>query len=462
MKKLKLNIEDIFNINSAVIYNPDNFKPLSKVSIDSRTISRNSLFVAIKGSKFDGHEFVDTAIINGASAVLINKKKLKEFDRVNIPLITVNDTTEALGELANVWRKKLSAKVISITGSNGKTTTKEILAAIFSEKHKVVKTFANNNNHIGVPLAIFNADEKTEYLILEHGTNHFGEIKYTAAIAEPDYSLITNIGSSHLEYLKNFDGVLKEKYSLFEETVKNSGLVFVNSDDLRLKKITKMNKSKVTFGFKGKPDYKAKILNFGHDGCSEIEISASNKTMKFKIPLLGKANAQNVLAAVAIAHKLGVSKSAISEGLKKIAPPKGRLNSLRLNSNLLIDDTYNSNPESLKNALDIIGKIKGYKNKILVLGDMYELGNDSARLHKSLKSSFKLKSSDSVFAIGSKMKLLVVELVKQKINAQHFRTRKVLRDFLTIQQFSDSVILVKGSRGMKMEEFVEILMNKAK
>ncbi|MDP3442545.1 MAG: UDP-N-acetylmuramoyl-tripeptide--D-alanyl-D-alanine ligase, partial [Ignavibacteria bacterium] len=235
MGKLTITLEDIFNIPGAEIYNPDLFKPLSKIFIDSRKVEKNSIFVAIKGENFDGHNFVLEALKKGARAIVINKNRISKFRSIELPLITVPDTTIALGEIANIYRKKLDTKIVSITGSNGKTSTKDILAILLAEKFNVVKTEANNNNHIGVPLTILKADSNTDLLVIEHGTNHFGEIPYSSRIAEPDYSIITNIGDSHLEFLKDRDGVLKEKSALFTETIKNNGLVFINNDDEKLR-----------------------------------------------------------------------------------------------------------------------------------------------------------------------------------------------------------------------------------
>ena len=228
MKKVQLNIEDLFNIPTAVIYEPDKMKKINYVSIDSRKIKPDTLFIAIKGNHFDGHNFVKDAIKKGASAILINEKRLNHFDNVKVPVVTVKDTELALGEIAKVWRKKLNAKIIGITGSSGKTTVKDMLSEMLSYKYRVNKTEANNNNHIGVPLTILNTNETHQVLIAELGTNHFGEIPYTASILSPDYSLITNIGDSHLEFLKTKNGVWKEKSFLFEETIKNGGKVFLN------------------------------------------------------------------------------------------------------------------------------------------------------------------------------------------------------------------------------------------
>ncbi len=227
---MKITLEDIFGISTAVIYNPDLYKSVTSVSIDTRNIKTNSLFVAIKGKNFDGHNYINEAIKKGAAAIVVSNRKLASLDEINVPIISVKNTIFAYGELANIWRNKFGGKVISITGSNGKTTTKEMVSQILSSRYKVHKTTANNNNQIGVPLTILSTPKNTDFLILEHGTNHFGEIEYTARIAQPDYSLVTNIGSSHLEFLESKEKVLEEKISLFNHT-KENGFVFLNNDD---------------------------------------------------------------------------------------------------------------------------------------------------------------------------------------------------------------------------------------
>ncbi|MBP9582471.1 MAG: UDP-N-acetylmuramoyl-tripeptide--D-alanyl-D-alanine ligase, partial [Ignavibacterium sp.] len=305
MKKIHLNIEDIFNIPTAVIYNPDMFKSIYHVSINSRNIKKNSLFIAIKGERFDGHDFINEVVKRGASAIVINEKKFKKINDLEIPVITVKDTTLALGEIAKLWRAKLKTKIIGITGSAGKTTTKEILAALLSEKFKVNKTVANNNNHIGVPLTILSTNEKHQVLVAELGTNHFGEIPYSAVIASPDLALITNIGDSHLEYLKNRNGVFKEKSALFNETLKRTGKVFINNDDKILKEFGKTVKGKVTFALKEKADYKAIIKGYGKFAKPQIEIGNKKKSFAATLPLSGEKNVLNFTAAFAIASELG-------------------------------------------------------------------------------------------------------------------------------------------------------------
>lgn len=457
MGKIKITLEDLFNLTGSVIYNPDNYEPLSIVEIDSRKVNSPCLFFAIKGEKFDGHSFIDEAIKKGAKAVVINKNKLRKFNSLDIPFITVPDTIKAYGELANKWRNKLNAKVISITGSNGKTTTKEMTATLLEEKFSVVKSEANNNNHIGVPLTIFSADEKCEMLVLEHGTNHIGEIPYSAKIAQPDYALITNIGDSHIEFLKNREEVYKEKSALFDEANQKGGFIFINLDDPLIKKNKNKYTNVVTYGFNKKADVRGKILKYDDLGRVNMLIEHNNNSFDITLPVYGQSNANNFLAAVSIALKAGVSEEDIVNASKKLKPVHGRLEVKELNEIILIDDTYNASPASVNAAYDFLKKIKRYKKKIIILGDMFELGKQAPKFHRELANGIEQRKNLMVLTIGNLMKHLYKELKKKKIKAIHFETRESLKLYLQYEEIENSVILIKGSRGMKMEEFVNII-----
>lgn len=457
MGKIKITIEDLFNIPGAVIYNPDVFKSTASVVIDSRKIKKGSIFFAIKGEKFDGHDFVLTAINKGAGAIVINENKLRKFSSLKIPFIAVPDTTKAFGDLANVWRKKLSAIIISITGSNGKTTTKEMTTALLSEKFSVVKTEANNNNHIGVPLTIFSADEKCGALVLEQGTNHFGEIAYSAKISEPDFAVMTNIGDSHLEFLKNREGVYKEKSALLDVTENLGGKVLLNTDDPIVKKYSRNYSNKITFGFGGKVDVKGKIVGFTEDGRTKIEVSYKNKKLVAELPVYGESSAKNFLTTCAVAFQMGLSNKEILSGAKKLKAVHGRLEVKKFDKAFIIDDTYNASPASVESGYELVKKIKTFKNKIVVLGDIYELGKQAPKLHKDLSKLFKPDKNLFVLTVGNMMQNLHKELRKKKVRSIHFHLREALALYLQYEEIDNSAILVKGSRGMKMEEFVNIL-----
>jgi UDP-N-acetylmuramoyl-tripeptide--D-alanyl-D-alanine ligase len=460
LKKVHLNIKDLFEVPDSKIYEPDKLKRIDYVSIDSRKIRSNTLFIALKGNRFDGHNFVKDAVRNGAVAIMINKKKINQFDEIKVPIVTVTDTTIALGEIAKTWRKKLDAKIIGITGSSGKTTVKEMLAEILSEKYSVNKTEANNNNHIGVPLTILNTTENHQVLVAELGTNHFGEIPYTAKILSPDYSLITNIGDSHLEFLKTRNGVWREKSFLFEETINNGGKVFLNYDDPMIKAQHSRQGKQISFGFSGSTDVRSELKSYTDDGKPVIEVSYKKKYFDVTLPIYGEQSAKNFLAACTIALEMGLSIEQIKKSVKRLRASSGRLDVQNYKNFILIDDTYNANPDSTKAAIELVGKIKSFKRKILFLGDMLELGNNSIKLHVGLKDVIIKSGIDEVYTIGSMMKCLNEKLAQTNLNAKHFKSRKKFENFINETSIENSVILVKGSRGMKMEEFVSTIKRK--
>ena len=460
MKKVQLNIEDIFDVTGAVIYEPDKLKSISYVSIDSRKVKKNTLFIALKGERFDGHDFIKIAIENGAAAVLINERRLNRFNNVKVPIITVKDTKLALGDIARIWRKKLKTKIIGITGSSGKTTVKNMLAELLSEKYRVNKTEANNNNHIGVPLTILNTNETHQVLVAELGTNHFGEIPYTANILSPDYSLITNIGDSHLEFLKTRNGVCKEKSFLLEETIRNGGKVFLNYDDPIIKAKHSRKGNYISYGFSDKVDVLGKIKSYTDNGKPIIEINYKKKKYEVNLPIYGEQSAKNFLASCAVALELGLTIDEIKKAVSRLKAPAGRLDVQRYNNFILIDDSYNANPDSAKAAIELVGRIKTFKRKILFLGDMLELGENSKKLHQGLNDAIVKSGINGVYTIGPRMKYLQNKLVTTKLNTKHFTKRNSLLEHIRNMNFDDSVILVKGSRGLHMEEFVSEIQNK--
>ena len=448
----RITLEDLFNLTDSVIYSPDGYKPATHVVIDSRELKNNSVFVAVKGENHDGHAFVKEVIKQGANAVIIDENRLQEFDFVNNTIVTVKDTIKAYGELANTWRNKLGAKVISLTGSNGKTSTKDILHVLLSEKYKVCSTYKNNNNHIGVPLTILSA-RNCDVLVLEHGTNHFGEIEYTANIATPDYAMITNIGNSHLEFLETKQGVYKEKKALFDSALKNKGLVVVNTDDPIIKRHAKDINNRITYGFRDNVDVKGELLGYTKGAMPIVSIRYRNKQIEVKLPLYGAANARNFLAACAIALKLGLTKKALLTGIEKLKPVKGRLEVTEYNGCTVIDDTYNANPESMKNAFDVLSKYKKYDRKVVVLGDMFELGDDAVAMHEELAKPLMKAKPERVLLIGKNTKHLSKTIAG--VETKHFTSREKLYDTLRDIDKTSTVFLFKGSRGMRMEQFIE-------
>ncbi|MEJ5261219.1 MAG: UDP-N-acetylmuramoyl-tripeptide--D-alanyl-D-alanine ligase [Ignavibacterium sp.] len=457
MKKIKLTLNDFFNLPDAEIFNPDKFTDITTVSIDSRKIGKNCLFIAIKGERFDGHDFVNEVVKKNAAAVMINKNQLKRFSNLEIPFITVKDTTKSLGDVASVWRDKLNAKVIGITGSVGKTTTKEILSAILSTKYRVNKTAGNNNNHIGVPLTLLATKAKHQVAVVEHGTNHFGEIKYTAKISRPDFAVITVIGDSHLEFLIDRKGVLKEKSELLKITVKNGGTAFINNDDVLLRRFGRRLKRKITFGFDNRSDYQAKLVEIDKLGRPTIEIKYSKNLFRTKLPLAGEQSAKNFLTAFAIAKELKLSDKQILKGLRKIKSVGKRLEVRKFDETIIINDSYNANPDSMKASLNLLSKMKPSYRKIAILGDMFELGVQSKKLHKEIGQFINELKLNEVYTVGKFSKEIFGQLNGRVPVKKHFDEKSSLIKSLKKSSLKKSVILIKGSRGMKMEEIYSAL-----
>ncbi len=457
MSKVILTVQDFLDLPSARIYNPDAFLPIEAVTIDSRNVPAKALFIAIKGERFDGHDFIKDAVKNGASAILIKKKKYSRYNTLDVPVITVDDTIFALGFLAGIWREKLTTKIIGITGSAGKTSVKEFTSVLLNEKYKVNRTLANHNNHIGVPQTLFRTNNKHEYLVLELGTNHFGEIAYTAGIAKPDFALITNVGNSHLEFLKNKQGVLKEKASLITKAVEHKGYILINNDDHYVNKLYPQYAKRLTYAIESKADVKGKIENYTKDGRALVSITYKGKKFNVELPVWGDQAVKNFIAAAAVALKTGLSGREIIAGAKQLKAYEKRFVVKELNGLVLVDDTYNANPDSMVNAIGMLGKLYPGKTKIAVLGDMLELGLKSAQHHKKLAGLLKKNKIDRVFTIGPMSEHIYDSLKATAIEVKHFISRTSLKRFLKRQKFNDSVLLFKGSRGMHMEEFLNII-----
>lgn len=462
MKPILLQYKDITSLSGVELLNVPESIEISHIYTDSRAGKKGGFFVALTGEKFDGHDYLKEVIKNGAGAVLVAKEKAAKLVTGKTPCIVVPDTTKALGELAALWRNKFQGRVIAITGSNGKTTTKDTLASILGEKYRVVATSKNYNNHIGVPMTIFEVSNDDEYLVLEMGTNHPGEIEYLAEIAQPDVALITNIGASHLEFLGTEKGVRREKISLFKTTDKRGGTVYINIDDKMLKPLTKDYDKTVLFGSRNSADVVGKIKGYDRHGFPIVKIDGPEKKFEVTLPLYGKNNGLNVLAASAIALYEGVGKHDIMDGIKALKSPKQRLEPKEFSKGLLLDDTYNANPESMLSAFDVLRNIKTFKNKWLILGDMFELGDASSKMHQALAAPLMKIADIRVLTIGDQMYHLFKELKRYYVPVWHAHTRETLLSNIAETDFSNSVVLVKGSRGMRMEEFVAVIMEKYK
>ncbi len=424
------------------------------ISIDSRTIKPQDVFIAIKGNNFDGHDFINEAITKGASCVFKEPgSKAKDRGR-NVPFIEVKDTIKALADIAIFQRKKFNIPVIAITGSNGKTTTKEMVARVLSGKFNVLKNEGTKNNQIGLSLALLNLNSSHDIAVLEAGTNHPGEIEYLAGVCQPNICVITNIGPSHLEYLHNLGGVFKEKYKLVENLVKPY-IGILNADDNLLKsKISPKHAKTVIFGFgmKNSCDFSARLIKNDITG---FEFCV-NKKYKFRLKTPGHYNIYNALAAITVARILGLAYKDIIYRLNTFDFPQSRLKFKEINSVKFIDDTYNSNPLSLSLALNALANFRIKGRKIFVMGDMLELGKSEKSFHYQAGRQA-ARCCDVFITVGNLSKAAARGALASCFDTRNIFTcqtidqaRRILFDKLLINR--GDLILVKGSRRMKMDE----------
>ncbi len=418
------------------------------ISIDSRRIKRGEAFVAIKGDNFDGHDFIREAVKNGAACIIAEKW----LEGIKGPvLIRVNNTIESLGKIAQFNRNRYDIPVIAVTGSSGKTTTKDMLARVLSQKFKVLSTEGTRNNHIGLPLTLLKLDRSYGAVVLEIGTNHFGEVEYLSRIASANIAVITNIGPSHLKYFENLDGVFREKRSLLR-SLKNPAIAVLNSDDRYLRKELLNEKTglfTIGVGIKHPSDFTASCIRYVQSGYS----FKVNRRLGFALTALGYYNIYNCLVSIAIARIFGIGYRKISAALSSFKPPSGRLSIINKKGIRFIDDSYNSNPLSLGQALDLLGKIRTKGRKVAVIGDMLELGGKAEAMHvKAVKEA--LLVCDTLITVGTLSSAGARGIRAKGKNIitceSSLQARKILFEHLRIA--SSDIVLVKGSRRMKMEE----------
>lgn len=426
----------------------------SRVTTDSRDIQAGDLFVALKGDKFDGHEFAEKALEAGAVAVMVEHKM-----QGDMPAIVVADTRLGLGALAAYWREKFNIPVIGVTGSNGKTTVKEMIASILREscahtdankEECVLATKGNLNNEIGVPITLLGIRTHHRYAIIEMGMNHKGEIAYLTKLVKPTVAVINNAHAAHLEGLKTVAEVANAKGEIFEGLQQN-GIAVINEDDDYASSWKKLatNHSIITFGLASAAMISAKY-ELG-ETYSQLEIRAPQKNIAVALQVLGKHNAQNALAASAVAVALNIGSEAIASGLMKFTGVKGRMQRKRgLHGATLIDDSYNANPDSVKAAIAVLATAPG--KKILVLGDMGELGDGAVALHEEIGEYAKQCKIDRIFALGDLSRHAVASFGAGGVYFE--RIQELLAD-LENALTEDTTILVKGSRFMQMERVVK-------
>ena len=424
------------------------------VGTDSRAVRPGQLFVALKGEHFDGHDYAEQALEQGAAGVVLEK------NTANLsPAIVVEDSYLALGQLAAHWRAKFAIPVVAITGSNGKTTVKEMLSAILAVKAggmaSIHATVGNLNNHIGLPLTMLKLRDSHQFAVLEMGMNHLGEIAYLSDLAKPTLALINNAGTAHIGELGSRDKIAQAKGEIFAGLATN-GVALINADDDYAAYWRALNAGKkiVSFGLDQAADVQASYQE--KDGGYAVRLRTPAGEVAFALPVMGIHNVRNALAASAAAYALGVSNADIATGLAGFSAVKGRLqNKMAIHGARLIDDTYNANPDSMKAAIDVLANQTG--EKILVLGDMGELGTDAARMHREVGEYAKAKGLKQLYCLGE----LSLEMVQGfGVGARHFDDAAALAEVIKPQLSAQVTVLVKGSRFMKMERVVDLLDEK--
>lgn len=423
------------------------------VYTDSREVGNNRLFIPLIGEKFDGHNFIQQAIENGAKAALWQKDKKIPSLPENFQLYFVEDTLTSLQALAKKYLQKVNPIVIGVTGSNGKTTTKDIASSIFSMKYKTYKTQGNFNNHIGLPLTILQMPVDCELLILEMGMNHFGEISLLSNISEPNYCIITNIGESHIENLGNREGIAKAKMEIITG-MKKDGKLFFDGDEPLLKPYRKQNV--VTCGYKSDSDVKITNMTSNENG---FTFTINDKPYVFELPLLGRHNLKNASYVIACAKELGFTHEEINQGLKAISITKMRFEKIAgKNGSLIINDAYNASPTSMKAAIETVKELNHFQQKILVLGDMYELGSDEEQLHRSVSHTIRSPITH-LFAVGQKGKWIGEQLkeINSSIKVEIILEKENVATKIIPLLNKETVVLIKASRGHKLETVVDAL-----
>lgn len=432
---------------------------LSGVSTDSRTIKPGELFVALKGENFDGHKFLKTAFDNGAKAAIVDKRKGIKHG----PCLEVPNTLTALGDLAAFYRKKHKVKVVAVTGSMGKTGTKNMLVAILEKKYSVLGNAGSFNNLIGLPLTIFNLRREHEIAVLEMGMNVPGEISRLTEIADPDEALITGIGPVHLEGVGSIEGVAKAKGELYAG-LKNGARAIYNLDDPYVKKLGQsFSGPSLSFGLDRQADVRAGSVRLrGMSGLS-FNLLTHTGSAKIMLPLLGAHNVSNALAAATVAIGLGIKPRSIASALGKLKVTPGRMELKRLGNQVyLLDDSYNSSPVSARAAVETLVKIKGRGRAIAVLADMLELGRTSRKKHAEIGSFAAVSGLDMLVGVGVQARAMVDAAKKSGMGKRKlawFKNREDAGDWLKKKLRPFDRVLIKGSRGMKLEKTVELLMN---
>ncbi len=416
----------------------DLFLKCNGVSTDTRSIKKNSLFFSLKGENFDGNDYALEALNKGAKYAVIDNNKLK-----NSKFIQVNDVLTSLQLLSACHRTKLkNTTIIALTGSNGKTTTKELIHSVLSEKYKTVSTLGNLNNHIGVPLSLLKINKDSNFAVIEMGANHIGEIAFLTDLVKPDYGYITNFGKAHLEGFGGMKGVIKGKTELYNWLIENNKPILINSDDEIQKKFT--NSKSILFGKKIQSQFVFKEFN-------EDFVSVGFNELKIKSKLIGSYNFNNIIAAISFGLYFKIDIKSIQNAIENYTPKNNRSEVLNTKDKKIILDAYNANPTSMRLAIDSFFKLSG--SKALILADMLELGIYSNDEHLEIINHLEKENTGKTYLVGEEF----YKLKKESNSISFYKTKNELILEISNNKILEKNILIKGSRAMKMEELINLI-----
>ena len=420
------------------------FYETSGVCTDSRNILKNGLFICLKGANFNGNEFAEVALEKGAKYVICDEEKYVTKENIYL----VDDSLKYLQLLANYHRKKINIPVIGITGTNGKTTTKELIAAVLETEKNVLYTKGNLNNHIGVPLTLLNLTTSHEIAVIEMGANKPGDIRELVEIAEPTHGIITNMGKAHLEGFGSFDGVQKTKKELYDFIEKSNGTLFYNEDDEVLKKHLPLHTNHIGYSSNSNSFIDGELVRMSP--YIEMQWKHNNYiSPTLKTSMIGTYNYYNFLAAITIGIHFKISNDNINKALISYFPTNNRSQIQKTFNNTLILDAYNANPTSMKNAIESFSKMEG-ENKLLILGDMFELGEASLDEHKTIINMVDSLNLNAIY-VGDQFKKT------KPNNINIFTNKNELEEKLKISPIKGKLILLKASRGIGLETIVDLL-----
>lgn len=459
-------VAQLADMSGAILKSENRELVVQGIKTDSREAA-GELFVPIVGERFDGHQFIHQAVQNGAKAALWKKGVPVPEDLAHIPFLHVRDTLAALQKLAMSYRSELFTRVVAITGSNGKTTTKDMTAALLGTAYKVSKTAGNLNNHIGLPLTLLALEEDTDVAVVELGMSGFGEIELLTKIAQPDVAIITNIGDAHMLQLGSRRGIAQAKLEIIQGLGEEGVFIYNGDEPLLQEEMAKLfmpqTIEKKTFGLAPDNDWSASHIELDPFGSTfEVRyLGAACSVGQQHIAIPGRHNVSNALAAIAVARLFGVPADQIKHGFEamqisgmRIAPAKAH------NGAIILNDAYNANPTATRAAIDLLANLTGFRKKWLVLADMLELGPDEAKLHLEMGQYADSSKVDAVVAYGTLAEHIIQgasEHFSDSEQLQHFSTKEALIAWLLPRVMPEDLILVKGSRGMKMEQVVEAL-----